>query len=79
MRCPNKLLMVALVIALALLYLSIEQRAVTKAAGTELPTWFLVMTNPLGCDARVAQRGAGEKWVSLCYIKSSTLSSTDER
>jgi hypothetical protein len=61
------LYIVALALAAVLLYGMLEKESVlVQDAMLKDP----VLTMPLACDATVSQRGAGEKWVTLCYYRS---------
>jgi hypothetical protein len=64
------LLTAALIIALALFVGILERESMLIGeALLKDPTPF-GLSQPLPCDAIVAQRGAGESWISKCYMRS---------
>lgn len=57
-----------LLVALVMLVAHLEYRfaPVEEAVRTDPP----IFQRPLACDAIVSQRGAGEPFISRCYIRS---------
>lgn len=59
----------------AVVTVAIEEEVRLEAAGTAgaalaaLHGERVPLANPLDCDVRVSQRGAGEPWVTRCYVR----------